>query len=321
MTPPDTSSTTVAALGQRALSPEADRRAGRGQNGTYCSCKGDECRLSSMLGPMSTDPGPDPGAGPTPAGFDAATDEPRYLFSGRVHPERYGWHLAEAIDGSMSLDGEAMKLRMTISRAQVVIEVRGAYSGEMSFLKNRIQDIGQGIVDSVGFGYVAGLDLELVSCTDPRGHVWLFAPAFDRLRSWPTALTEDEVSNVRELAIASGGVFGVRAALADLRQAVRAPADTPFHCYRAIESIRQELLPEGAEDTGAQRRASWDKLREVSGLAEADLQWIVPEATARRHGELLDVSEADRMRAMDLARRVVLSFARAGAGAPAAESK
>lgn len=47
------------------------------------------------------------------------------------------------------------------------------------------------------------------------------------------------------MAAAAVQTFGLRAALAGLRLAIRSPSDTLFYRYRAIESIRQEFLPVG----------------------------------------------------------------------------
>jgi hypothetical protein len=41
----------------------------------------------------------------------------------------------------------------------------------MADLRVRIQDVAQGLIDALGHGYVAGLDLEILSCTDPTGNV------------------------------------------------------------------------------------------------------------------------------------------------------
>jgi len=240
----------------------------------------------------------------------AAGSEPRFVFTGRIHPERYGWHLDPGFEGNMILEGHRMKMTLSIHRAQLSIQLVGRYEGGIADLKNRLQDIAQGAVDALGFGYVAGLEVEIVSCVDPRGQQSLFAPCFDRLRPWPSELRPNEVADVRLLAIAAGESFGIRAALADLRQAVRAPADTLFYSYRAVESIRQELLVGAADDASA-RRDSWDELRRMAGVEEDDIRWLVPAATARRHGQLLDVHEDDRARAMALARQVVVAYARA----------
>jgi hypothetical protein len=239
-----------------------------------------------------------------------ADERPRFLFTGRVQPERYGWS-APPVDGGLEMGGHSLSLRLTITRSQAVAELRGSYEGPMADLMIRVQDICQGVVDALGFGFVAGLELEMLSCVGPDGHIYVFAPAFDELRKWPPEpLSADEEQDVSLLSAASGNVFGVRAALADLRQAVRAPADTLFYCYRAIEAIRQELIPAETADAATVRRQSWQAVRDLAGIDESQLRWLVPEAVARRHGELLDVSADARMRALRLARQVVLAFVR-----------
>lgn len=96
-------------------------------------------------------------------------------------------------------------------------------------------------------------------------------------------------------------------ALSDLRNAIREPLDTCVSCYRAVESIRHEYL--GQEpDSGPARKQSWIRLREATGIAEAELRWLEERATPRRHGRPIDVTHADRERALLMARRVVEEY-------------
>jgi len=46
-----------------------------------------------------------------------------------------------------------------------------------------------------------------------------------------------------------------------------------LNCYRAVEAIRQEYV-EGESDATAVGRASWIRLREVTGVEEVELRWL-----------------------------------------------
>src|SRR5580693_5150258 len=95
----------------------------------------------------------------------------------------------------------------------------------------------------------------------------------------------------------------VRLAIADLRRAISEPSDTVFHCYRAVESIRQEYTVPANDKR--HRDESWNRLREALAIPREDLDWLKDFAERRRHGEPVDVSHEVRERAIRIAREVV----------------
>jgi hypothetical protein len=50
---------------------------------------------------------------------------------------------------------------------------------------------------------------------------------------------------------------------------------------------------------------AWKRLRDAVGVDEAELRWLEDRATPRRHGNPIDVTHAERERALRLAWRVV----------------
>jgi hypothetical protein len=176
---------------------------------------------------------------------------------------------------------------------------------EILGLKNDVNRLTRVALDALGFVWAAGLDLEIVSCVDPSGMAYVFNTAFDGLRGKEGPERDRRDVEVFNLLIEQAQVSpNVRSALADLRNAIREPTDTSVNCYRTVESIRREYLG-GRQDADAAKRQSWAKLREIAGVEESEVLWLKGLADPRRHGGSIDMSHADRERALRLARGVV----------------
>jgi hypothetical protein len=247
-----------------------------------------------------------------------------YVFTGRVHPERHAWGmggLPEALlkhaDGSQTI----LKFDLSYSQLTVLALTNKVYSSIYD-LKNRVNRSARIALDAMGHVLATALDLEIVSCVDPDGQVYVFNTGFDGLRDKQSADRDRHEREMLNLLIERARVSpNISAALEDLRKAIREPGDTCVNCYRAVESIRQEYLGEGPESSSARQR-SWARLREVTGVEESELRWLEKLATPRRHGRPVDLSHADREHALRLARRVVEQYClsgqadRLGAGSP-----
>jgi hypothetical protein len=230
-----------------------------------------------------------------------------YVFTGRGHPERYGFGMGGLPELAMGHpDGSQSIFRFQLAWSQMVVLVLTDRDHvEILDLKNDVNHLARVALDALGFVWAAGLDLEIVSCVDPSGTAHVFNTAFDGLRGEEGPDRERREHEMLNRLIEQGHrSSNVRLALADLRNAIREPADTCVNCYRAVESIRQEYRGEGPESQTARRR-SWDRLREILDVEEPELRWLEDLATPRRHGEAVDVTHADRERALRLARRVV----------------
>jgi hypothetical protein len=227
-----------------------------------------------------------------------------YFFSGRIHPERYGWGIGEPHEVIIyHHDGASSLLRITIVASQVNVTVHTNGAEPVLDMKNRVTRLVRNLADAIGHVTGASLDVEIISCIAPDGSSHIFNTGFDGLIKHEVGSEESQrIFNVL-IAQATRSQF-VRMALSDLRSAIREPLDTCVNCYRAVESIRQEYL-EGNSDKGTDRKNSWKRLRDAVGVDEAELRWLEDRATPRRHGNPIDVTHAERERALRLAWRVV----------------
>jgi hypothetical protein len=233
-----------------------------------------------------------------------ATRPHGYFFSGRIHPERYGWGIGEPYEVIVCHhDGASSRLRIAIVASQVNVMVHSNSTEPVLDMKNRVTRLVRNLADAIGYVTGSSLDVEIISCIAPDGSSHVFNTGFDGLIKHEVGSEESQrIFNVL-IAQANRSQF-VRMALSDLRSAIREPLDTCANCYRALESIRQEYL-EGNSDKGTARKNSWERLRDAVGVDEAEVRWLENRATPRRHGNPIDVTHADRERALRLAWRVV----------------
>jgi len=227
-----------------------------------------------------------------------------YTFIGRVHPERYNYsmHGMPMVTFSPG-DGTTTSYQFQLDNSQMAIRVETDREVSLLNLKNAVSGMASAALDSLGFVLSEALDLEIVSCVDPDGKWHVFNTIFDGFREQGTGAAEREHAALNMLIPHALSSMAVHLAISDLRRAIREPSDTAFHCYRAVESIRQEYI--GEVNDRRNRSESWDRLRQAVGMPRADLDWLKDLSERRRHGEPVDVSHEMRERALRIARDVV----------------
>jgi hypothetical protein len=229
-----------------------------------------------------------------------------YTFTGRVHPERYDFGMSGLpLISTLAPNGTKSDYRIQLDHSQITVQVRTNTTVSLLDLKNEAGDLARAALDALGYIWSAALDLEIVSCVDPGGQLHVFNTAFDGFREEGPGTAEREHATLNMLIQQSIASHAVRQAIKDLRGAIREPSDTVFHCYRAVDAIRQEYVAAGQSDTNKARKDSWHQLRQATAVEEADLRWLEDLATRRRHGEPVSVSHETRARAIRLARTVV----------------
>jgi len=164
-------------------------------------------------------------------------------------------------------------------------------TGEQALaLWDRTRAVVRATLDSLGFHRGASLDIRLAGGT-VNNDIALFLPVSRKIFS--TTQSEDvSRETLARYVLAAAQNENLRHALADVREAMRLTEDSSFYCYRAIESMRQQFLPQGVNDNGADREASWVKLRSVFGADRAQIDQIRLAANPRRHGGA--AADADR---------------------------
>lgn len=213
-------------------------------------------------------------------------------FVGRVHPALEG----EAVicQGTTDFDGgTSFTTTITIDADAVICDV--TLTGEMDFelFSNCVKLEIERTLDAVGLVDGRAYSVEVVAA-EHDGHKKQLGT--DAYGPTPLAITEADV-----LKLARDNRPFDRATR-DIRAAIREPTDTGFHSYRSIESLRYEF---GGDSN---KGAAWQNLRAALRVSEASIMQVKELADKERHGQMQDVSAAERDGAITLAREVATRF-------------
>ncbi|MDA2934010.1 hypothetical protein MYX82_06670 [Acidobacteria bacterium AH-259-D05] len=230
-----------------------------------------------------------------------------YIFTGRVHPERSAMGFQQPLSAPLkSKDGKDLgnaTFWIGVSQVVVMLEVEDDPT-DLLTVRNSIEDITRALVDSYGYLTGRGYDVEISVVIDPMHHrsqvFGIDVPELSRPENeWPIKLAD-------LVDLVGGKSLYLRRALADLREAIRAPFDTGFHCYRAVEGIMQSFR--GDED-GDDTAPAWLRMREALRIHKSWLvEGIKHYADPQRHGGLVEITGADRVSVMKRAWEVVDRF-------------
>lgn len=226
-------------------------------------------------------------------------DSPVWVFSGRIHPERADVNVRGLPSLQFGFDADhAAKAEISIGASQLSVRVTGDLGIDLLTLKNVVQVLSSTVVDALGWGNGCGYTVEVTSCQSPEGHT-VFGVNYPELQKDLPAAPAD-AANLLSLILndASGELRPLRRALVDFRQAILAPDDTPFYCFRAVEGLMYSF----GRNPRKGRQEFCRRLR-------VETKWITEnlERHAReiRHGKVVPVSADLRTRTLLATRTVV----------------
>ncbi|MSQ40825.1 MAG: hypothetical protein EXR55_04050 [Dehalococcoidia bacterium] len=164
----------------------------------------------------------------------------------------------------------------------------------------------QALVDGYGYREGRGCDVEITSVITPSGQQEVFGIEVTELqhsKSQRPVVYAELVGLVLDTQNQqAAGVL--RQALADLRETIRSPIDTGFHCFRAVECLRQFFVePEDPDDKG-----SWERMGEKLGIEHFWTEPIRLFARPQWHGGFPSMSGNQRVDMMMRAWKVVDRF-------------
>ncbi|WP_078292866.1 hypothetical protein [Mycobacterium sp. D16R24] len=230
----------------------------------------------------------------------------RVTFVGQVLPQSGGWFF----DAPMwsKVDDETIQVVVQESVFQVRIDTEGPEYVDNEWIERtwlRCLVVLRASLDTLGFHRGASLEIErLTASLDDKGAIF-FQPSQPRFVVGDGLRVESEVTTPFFTEALRNPPF--RHALADVRQAQRLDDDAAFHCYRAIESLRQTfVLPKDSEKTD--KAKSWDRLRSALGVTKEQVGEIAVAAQARRHGGGDATEIAKRLEYVQLTRKMILRY-------------
>lgn len=224
----------------------------------------------------------------------------KYIFTGKVYPERAVLTLP-SVKGQVGADDADFvgTISASIISSQVNVELDTDSKYSATDLKNTVEMFVHSMVDV--FGYLKGYSysVEIISVYIPEsGYTEVFG--IDVVR-----ITEDEKSrplNYDEtllLALKNPSLYMV---LKDLRDAIKRPLDTFFHCRRATETIAKYFTKTSNLEKG------WKKTISTLSLNEADVTFIRGMGGDQRHGKYKSEKGQDRVETMLKTWKVVDKF-------------
>lgn len=219
-----------------------------------------------------------------------------YLFEGVVLPERAQITLQFPLEFVHITSGTKGKASISIILNQVAVWVDSEVEWDIFDLRNVVKNILQNELAVIGYleGYAYDLEIKRVQ-NRSRGIDYVFGIDIPCIAERNKSIDKiAKISLIRQKANGTEGVL-LHRCFNDLVMAMKAPDDTGFYCYRAIESLRQHcilkfnLSPENKAE-------QWQKLREIAKCDEAAIREIKLAADPVRHGNIGPVTSQDRER-------------------------
>ncbi|MEK7559529.1 MAG: hypothetical protein AAB521_04450 [Patescibacteria group bacterium] len=225
----------------------------------------------------------------------------KYIFTGKVYPERATITLPEikAELGADDIDLKGIiKASVIVSQVNVELDTDNIYS--VTDLKNTVETFVHTMVDTYGYlkGYSYHVEISSVYIPD-TGYTEVFG--IDVIK-----ITQDKVNrplnyeDTLQLALKTPELYMV---LKDLRDAIKRPLDTFFHCRRATETIAKHFTKSGNKAKG------WVDTIRILKLNEDEINEIKTSGGNQRHGEYGSVAGENRVDIMMKAWKVVDKFA------------
>lgn len=215
-----------------------------------------------------------------------------YIFKGRVLPVRATLSLGEiqmqVTEGENSTPAD---VAVSIYCNEVTIYYNTTEEVNIYDLRNICLNLVNGIIAAVGYYSGIGWSLEItqvlnrklninevygadIPCLSKRNDIGKFNEFWEKLSS---ASSKERVYIDR--------------CFSDLKLAITHPLDTPFYCYRAIESLRHLC----AIRYGLSKESDqWQKLSELSGKTWDDTKHIKDFANDARHGNHKNFTDNQR---------------------------
>lgn len=224
----------------------------------------------------------------------------KYIFTGIVYPERANITLPK-VEGEIGADDADFKgtIKVSIIVSQVNIELDSDSKYSPIDLKNIVEMFAHTMIDTYGYLKGYSYSLEITSVYAPEtGYFEVFG--IDVVK-----ITQDEKNrplnyqDTLQLALKNPKLYMV---LKDLRDAIKKPLDTFFHCRRAVETIMNYFMESDNKAKG------WKDTVKILGLNENHIDEIKKVAGDQRHGTYESVTGEKRVDIMMKTWKIVDKF-------------
>lgn len=215
----------------------------------------------------------------------------RLFFSGIVRPERAVLNIGNIENELRAADGSKTLIKFNAYNNQITVSIESEKEDNFYTLRNIVRSVVEIVTNVVGFlkGYAYDVEIVKVFSEDLElSHVFgIDIPALEQRNKDRNI---KELNHIYPLCLGNDGVF-LRRALSDLGMAIKHADDTPFYCFRAIESLKQYF----GFMTGTLRDADqWQEMTKAIGDHLAVIEPIRLLAFPARHGVPQQLTDEDR---------------------------
>jgi hypothetical protein len=215
-----------------------------------------------------------------------------YILKGRVLPVRATLSLGEL--QMQVLEGEnktPTEVAVSIYSNEVTVYYNTTVEIDIFDLRNICLNLVNGIISAVGYYSGIGWTLEITQVLNRKLSInYVYGADIPCLSKRNDIRKFSEFWQKISFAPPKERIF-IDRCFSDLTSAIKHPLDTPFYCYRAIESLRHLCaIRYGLSKESEQ----WQKLSELSGKTWDDIKHIKDFANNARHGNHKSFTDNER---------------------------
>ena len=236
----------------------------------------------------------------------------KYVFAGRIHPERADLNLVFPVSVHFKLPPEIGvaegEVTCTIMHSQIIIgwESNNKIDPQEVFtLKNEIEYYVQSLVNFYGFASGRFYEVEIISMSDPENNhnEIVFGVELSGLKKEEQELYIT-VNKLFDIIISGGSDSGKAITLItdNYRRAMKYPNDTGFHCYRIVELIKDYFK---TGKTKAAENQAWQKMYEQVGFTKDDIKLVFKHGGEERHGKHKPITGQRRVEILKVTQGVI----------------
>ena len=213
----------------------------------------------------------------------------KLFFSGVVLPERAPLSVSEVRSQLVGPDGKAyVTLALNIWSNQISVAVESD-EPDILTLRNIVRTEAEFVTNIAGFVCGYGYDIEITKAfgeaLDPTHVFGIDIPVLSKhAEGRDVGLL---VNAIFPLCFGPDAIY-FRRCVADLSFAIKRAEDTPFYCFRALESLRQSF---GAELSEVEQ---WKAMAEAVGSSKNEMEPLRARAFPARHGVPIPLSDQER---------------------------
>lgn len=226
---------------------------------------------------------------------------PRYVITGRVHPERADISFAR-VPMKLGDSGEAVA---SCESSQISVSLNSPDVDGWITAKIVAEDVATIMVGALGFSLGCGYSVELIQVTEEDGTPHVFGVQPEGPAAGETLGFHPHVEVFNRAFRLSGRDVFFRLAVRDYLQAINDVTDCALYCYRAIEAIKGAFALKSGFDR-------WDEMHNALGTDRDTITSTIKDyADPVRHGNWMSAKPTDsliRWRMLALTREILTKY-------------